>query len=107
MTCTRTQEFLAKNKVVVGETIDAKKDTRDRQKAFALLSGVDEIVAGKGKKIARLDVKKGPPADEQLAALLLGPTGNLRAPTFKIGRTLVVGFNEEMYRQTLMDGGGS
>jgi len=26
-----------------------------------------------------------------------GRTGNLRAPTLKVGNTLYVGFNEEMY----------
>ena len=34
--------------------------------------------------------------EEQLK-LMLGPTGNLRAPTLRLGKTLVVGFNEEMY----------
>jgi hypothetical protein len=29
--------------------------------------------------------------------VLLGPTGNLRAPTLKVGRTLVVGFGEAVY----------
>jgi arsenate reductase-like glutaredoxin family protein len=29
---------------------------------------------------------------------LLGPTGNLRAPTIKKGKTLFVGFNEEAYQ---------
>lgn len=33
---------------------------------------------------------------------MLGPTGNLRAPTFRIGRTLVVGFHEETYRALLL-----
>jgi hypothetical protein len=32
---------------------------------------------------------------------MLGPTGNLRAPTLRAGRTLVVGFDEEAYRKVL------
>jgi hypothetical protein len=32
---------------------------------------------------------------------LLGPTGNLRAPTARIGKTLLVGFNADAYRQVL------
>ena len=28
---------------------------------------------------------------------MLGPTGNLRAPTVRAGATLVVGFNEDAY----------
>jgi len=30
-------------------------------------------------------------------AAMLGPTGNLRAPTAKVGSTLLVGFNEDAY----------
>ena len=40
--------------------------------------------------------------DHALAALLLGPTGNLRAPTLRIGQMLIVGFNAEMYAETLV-----
>jgi hypothetical protein len=32
---------------------------------------------------------------------VLGPTGNLRAPALRTGKTLLVGFNEEAYRQIL------
>ena len=28
----------------------------------------------------------------------MGPTGNLRAPTARIGKVLMVGFNEDAYR---------
>jgi hypothetical protein len=31
----------------------------------------------------------------------LGPSGNLKAPTFRKGSTLVVGFSEEAYQQVL------
>jgi len=40
---------------------------------------------------------KDPPADETLAAAVLGPTGNLRAPTIRRGKTLLIGFNDEAY----------
>jgi len=28
---------------------------------------------------------------------MLGPTGNLRAPCLRVGKTLIVGFNEDLY----------
>ncbi len=31
----------------------------------------------------------------------MGPSGNLRAPTFKLGNRYLVGFNDEMYKQNL------
>ena len=36
-----------------------------------------------------------------MAGLLLGPTGNLRAPTLRKGRTLIVGFDEATYAKLL------
>ena len=30
---------------------------------------------------------------------ILGPTGYLRAPTIRIGKKLMVGFNEESYKK--------
>lgn len=57
------------------------------------------MIVARGKKVVTLDLKKNPPDDETLASHLLGPTGNLRAPTLRRGKTLVVGFNEEAYRR--------
>jgi arsenate reductase-like glutaredoxin family protein len=48
-----------------------------------------------------VDLKKGRPDRATLLALLLGPTGNLRAPTLRKGRTLIVGFEEDTYRKLL------
>ena len=39
---------------------------------------------------------KGKPDDATLDAML-GPTGNLRAPTLVTGKTVMVGFNDEAY----------
>ena len=47
----------------------------------------------------RLDLKKDKPSKATLKKLLLGPTGNLRAPTLRKGKTLVVGFDKETYQK--------
>ena len=39
-------------------------------------------------------------SDEAIDAML-GPTGNLRAPTIRSGKTLLVGFHEETYEAKL------
>jgi hypothetical protein len=56
-------------------------------------------VVGRGKKVLVFDMKMDAPDDDTLAAHLLGPTGNLKAPTLRRGDTLLVGFSEEAYRQ--------
>lgn len=46
-------------------------------------------------------MKKSPPSDADLLAVILGPTGNLRAPTLRVGKTLVVGFSEDAYKAAM------
>ena len=60
---------------------------------------MDRVVAGRGKKVVVFDMKTNPPDDDTLSACLLGPTGNLKAPTLRLGKTLIVGYSEEAYRQ--------
>jgi hypothetical protein len=58
-------------------------------------------VVARGKKLVTFDMRNAPPDDDTLAGHLLGPTGNLRAPTVRAGKTLLVGFNEEAYQRVL------
>lgn len=55
------------------------------------------MIVGKGKKVTTFDLAKDPPSPADLAMAVLGPTGNLRAPSLRIGKTWLVGFNEEIY----------
>jgi hypothetical protein len=86
---------------VTGPVVDATKERRGRDEALKLAKSAGRVVTAKGKKIVVFDMKKTPPDDDTLAAHLLGPTGNLKAPTLRIGETLLVGFGEEAYRQEL------
>ena len=101
MTCAKTQGFLAKHKVTVGEQADAKKATIKGTHALDVLDGIDDLYVAKGKKVEHVDLKKAKPDRATLLGLLLGPTGNLRAPTLRRGRTLIVGFEEETYKKLL------
>jgi len=85
----------------VGERTDATKERKGRDEALALARSADRVVVARGKKVVSFDMRKEPPDDDTLAAHLLGPTGNLRAPTLRRGRTLLVGFSEDAYRQVL------
>ena len=82
--------------------MDARKKTLAEKEALALVREVDDIYATKGQKVIYVDLRNDKPEDRvQLLALLLGPTGNLRAPTFRKGRTLVVGFDAATYEKVL------
>ena len=64
---------------------------------MALVKKANKLTVAKGKKVVELDLKKDQPTEEEILKLILGPTGNLRAPTLLVGKTMVVGFNDEMY----------
>ena len=57
------------------------------------------MTVAKGKKIATF--KCGKNASEDAIKAMLGSTGNLRAPTAVVGKTLLVGFNEDAYGEVL------
>ncbi len=81
--------------------VDASRNRRGRAEALQLARSVDRVVVSRGKKVVTLNMTKDPPDDDTLAGYLLGPTGNLKAPTLRRGKTLLVGFGEEAYRQVL------
>lgn len=56
----------------------------------------------KGRKIVRYDLEKDPPSDEELLGHMLGRTGKLRAPTSRIGRRLLVGYNADLLGEALL-----
>ena len=62
------------------------------------MAKANQLLVAKGKKIVELNLNKEDPSEAEVLKLILGPTGNLRAPTFVVGKKLIVGFNEEMYQ---------
>ncbi len=72
-----------------------------KERARELLAEVTRVVVAKGKKVNVFDLKKDAPAEQTLLKHMLGPTGNLRAPTIKRGKTLLVGFNPDQYLENL------
>jgi hypothetical protein len=99
--CKKSQGFLEQGDWQVGDRTDAGKERKGRAEALALARSAERVVVARGKKLVTFDMKKDPPDDDTLAAHLLGPTGNLRAPTLRKGKTLLVGFGEEAYREVL------
>jgi hypothetical protein len=86
---------------VGGPVVDATRERKGRDEALKLARTAAKVVVARGKKVVTFDMKRQPPDDETLAAYLLGPTGNLKAPTLRVGDTLLVGFGEAAYQQVL------
>jgi len=66
-------------------------------KAKDLIGGASKVIVMKGKKVTTFDLKKDKPKMDEMLAAMLGTTGNLRAPTVVRGKTVLVGFNAEIY----------
>ena len=84
--------------IAVTETIPASRKLQ-RPDASALLAKATSMTVAKGKKVTTFQGGKN--ASEEAITAMLGSTGNLRAPTALVGKTLLVGFNEEAYGDVL------
>ena len=80
--------------VEVKEKIPASRKLQ-ADDARELLSNGGSLVVAKGKKVTRFS--KADLNSAEAVEAMLGPTGNLRAPTMRLGKKLVVGFNEEVF----------
>ena len=80
------------------ELVDTKQQTFKEKDVDPILRKVDEIYSSRGKNVQYAHMKKDKPAKADVMKMILGPTGNLRAPTLRKGRTLVVGFHEDTYK---------
>jgi hypothetical protein len=67
--------------------------------AARLAKEASRIIVAKGKKV---DVFEGGKADKTVVSAMLGPTGNLRAPVVRAGKTILVGFDEESLKKHLL-----
>jgi len=77
------------------ETNASKKLGED--KARELIKDATKIIVMRGKKVTTFDLKKDQLDEAEMLAVMLGTTGNLRAPTVIKGKTVLVGFNAEIY----------
>lgn len=74
--------------------MDARKQRYGKSDLAILFDGATRIITARGKKSVVFDMKSDPPAAADLAKHALGPSGNLRAPALRMGKTWLIGFGE-------------
>ena len=79
----------------------ASKQKFGRSDLKRLFDGATRVVVSKGRKSVDLDPREVPPGSSPFAALVLGPTGNLRAPAARVGKRWLVGFHEDAWSELL------
>lgn len=80
------------------ETIPASRKL-GKSDAAAIAKAASLVIVAKGKKVS--EFKPAGKASAEIVEAMLGPTGNLRAPTIVKGKTVIVGFNEEVFEKRL------
>ena len=68
--------------------------------AQAMLKTASKLYVAKGKKLYEFSVSGG--VSSEAVEAMLGPTGNLRAPCLRMRNDVLVGFNEDLYRERLL-----
>ena len=101
MTCKKAQEFLAQKNCTAKTQVNARKEPIDRDGALELMQTVSRVIAVKGKKVLDFSLKKNQALDDGLMSAVIGPSGNLRAPAIRKGKTLVVGFHPDAYGEVI------
>lgn len=95
----RAQEFLESKQVTTAEVVDAKNTRIDAAAAWQLLQNAGTIAIAKGKKIQQFTASEA--AKDDILKHAMGPSGNLRAPTYRAGDRFVIGYNDELYEDWL------
>lgn len=80
---------------------DARKVRKTQEEMISLAKNHKRVISTKGTKVTEVDLKKEKPTPAALLGLMVGPSGNLRAPTISVSGTLLVGFTPDSYDQVL------
>lgn len=86
---------------MIREAVDARKVRIDAAAAWELLRGAAKITVARGKKLSRWNPRRD--GKEQILREVMGPSGNLRVPAFRVGDEFVVGFHPDFYEQWLQE----
>lgn len=78
-------------------TINASKEKYDADAVWEMVKTAKTIITAKGKKVVKWNPEKDD--KEEILKQLIGPSGNLRAPSFRIKKVFFTGFNHELYRE--------
>jgi hypothetical protein len=87
----------AKN-VVIKEEIPASRKLAVKE-ARSIAKASSKVYIAKGKKLDVFDMKSA--SLSEVTEKMLGPTGNLRAPTMRVGKITVVGFSDDAFQTVL------
>lgn len=95
VSCKKAWTVTEEKNVAIETEVDAKKQTCKTDEAWDLVKTAEKIVVASGQKTLEFD--PGSADKDEVLKKITGRTGNLRAPTLRIGDVYYVGFNVAMY----------
>ena len=100
--CIRANGFFAKHNVMVVAETNPETERIGPDEALKMARRASRvIVARRGATVVTYDMRRDQPDDATLLRHMLGPTGWLRVPTIRCGKTLMIGFSDDGYRAAL------
>jgi len=86
---------LDKQNLQVENRTDARKERLEADAVWELISSAEHVIVAKGKSVETYV----PNEDERddILKVVLGRSGNLRAPTVQVGDVFYVGYNDSLY----------
>jgi arsenate reductase-like glutaredoxin family protein len=99
--CSLAQAFFDQHDVAIQDRVDARSTPLVESDALRLLETARDLYVTRGTKVIHFDLNHDHPGNESIMELVIGRSGKLRAPTIKVGKTLVVGFDQATYEQVL------
>ena len=79
--------------------MDARENRYGRGEVDRILEGAKTLIASRGKSSVTFDLASRDLDPDAVAAKILGPAGTLRAPTLKVGKTVLVGYGEAAWTE--------
>ncbi len=77
------------------EKIDARKVRLGPSDLEPVLEGAKTLLVSNGRSVTSYDLTKRVPDRADMLARMIGPTGNLRAPTIRRNGLVVVGYHAD------------
>jgi len=72
-----------------------------RAEAAEMAAAAKRVIVARSGKVSEFSPGRAAAAAVDVVEAMLGPTGNLRAPTLRVGATVIVGYDEATYERVL------
>ena len=97
VSCKRALEFLEQKKIEIDVAVDARKVKLFKENCGEISDKINKLYVARGKKVltfAGFDLN-----NEEILKISFGRSGTLRAPSLRFNGNLVIGFNEDLYKE--------